>query len=148
MAAKPIPDGFHAVTPYLLVQDAAKLIAFLEQAFGARETERTSRPDGGVMHAQVQIGDSMVMMGEPTDHPAQPASLYLYVQDVDATYARALAAGANAVSPPADQFYGDRSGGITDPAGNTWWIATHIEDVPPDEIARRAEQAVKQRQKG
>src|SRR5579875_89712 len=148
MAVKPIPDGFHSVTPYLLVQDAGKLIAFLETAFGARETERTSRPDGGVMHAQVQIGDSMVMMGEPTDYPAQPASLYLYVEDVDQTYARALAAGAKSVSPPADQFYGDRSGGITDPAGNTWWIATHIEDVPPDEIARRAEQAMKQRQKG
>lgn len=145
MAVKPIPDGYHAVTPYLTVENAAKLIDFLKQAFGAVETERVARPDGGIMHAEVRIGDSAVMLGEPMGHSTSPAGLYLYVEDVDATYARALAAGATSLIAPTDQFYGDRSGSVTDPAGNTWWIATHIEDVPRDEMAKRAEAAMKQR---
>lgn len=148
MAVKPIPDGYHSVTPYLMVENAGKLIDFLKQAFGATETERVSRPDGGVMHAEVRIGNSPVMMGEPMGRPAMPAGLYLYVEDVDAIYAQALAAGATSLMAPADQFYGDRSGGVTDPAGNTWWIATHIEDVPHDELAKRAEEAMKQRAQG
>ena len=143
MPVNPIPEGYHAVTPYLLVAGAAPLIDFLKQAFDAVETERVARPDGGVMHAEVRIGGSPVMMGEPPGGAAKPAALYLYVADVDATYARALAAGAAAVSPPADQFYGDRTGAVTDPAGNTWWIATHVEDVPKAELARRAAEAMK-----
>lgn len=142
MTVQSVPEGYHAVTPYLMVADAARLIDFLKQAFGAVETERVARPDGGIMHAEVRIDDSPVMMGEPPGRLTVPASLYLYVADVDATYARALAAGATAGSPPANQFYGDRSGAVTDPAGNTWWIATRVENVPRDELARRAAAAM------
>lgn len=139
MAVKPIPEGYHTVTPYLVVPGVAKLIDFLEQAFGAQEKERHARPDGAIMHAEVKIGDSIVMMGEPMgEFKAIPAALYLYVEDVDAVYKRALEAGATSVMEPADQFYGDRNGGVKDPAGNLWWIATHIEDVSPEELARRA----------
>lgn len=145
MSAKPIPDGYHSITPYLMVEDAAKLIEFAKQAFGAVETERVTRPDGGIMHAEVRIGDSPVMMGEPVGRPPTPAGLYLYVADVDATYERALAAGAKPIMPPADQFYGDRSGGVTDPAGNMWWIATRIENLPKEELARRAQEAMSKR---
>jgi PhnB protein len=139
MAVKPIPDGYHSVTPYLLTAEAARLIDFLKQAFAAEEHERVSRPDGAIMHAEVRIGDSVVMMGEPMPPLApMPASLHVYVPDVDAVYQRALRAGATSVMEPADQFYGDRSGGVKDPFGNLWWIGTHKEDVPPDELARRA----------
>ena len=139
MAVKPIPDGYHSITPFLIVPGAAKLLDFLQQAFEAQELHRLPRPDGTIMHAEVRIGDSLVMMGEPMGD-GQPlfGSLYLYVHDVDAVYKRALQAGATSTSEPADQFYGDRSAGIKDPVGNQWWIATHKEDVPPEEIARRA----------
>jgi len=139
MAVKPIPDGFHSVTPFLTVPGVAKLLDFLKQAFEAQELHRMPRPDGTIMHAEVRIGDSLVMMGEPMGS-SQPmfGSLYLYVHDVDAVYQRALQAGATSTSEPADQFYGDRSAGIKDPVGNQWWIATHKEDVPLEEIARRA----------
>ena len=139
MAVKPIPDGFHSVTPYLTVPGVAKLLDFLKQAFEAQELHRLTRPDGTIMHAELRIGDSPVMMGEPMGgSPPMFGSLYLYVHDVDAVYQRALQAGATSVSEPADQFYGDRSAGIKDPVGNQWWIATHKEDVPPEEVARRA----------
>jgi len=139
MTVKPIPDGYHSITPFLIVPGAAKLLDFLQQAFEAQELHRMPRPDGTIMHAEVRIGDSLVMMGEPMGD-CQPmfGSLYLYVHDVDAVYKRALQAGATSTSEPADQFYGDRSAGIKDPVGNQWWIATHKEDVPPGEIARRA----------
>ena len=145
MAVKPIPDGFHSVTPFLIVPEAAKLLDFLQQAFEAQELHRMPRPDGTIMHAEVRIGDSLVMMGEPMGG-CQPmfGSLYLYVHDVDTVYRRALQAGATSTSEPADQFYGDRSAGIKDPVGNQWWIATHKEDVPPEEIARRAEAFMQQ----
>jgi len=144
MPVKPVPEGYHTVTPYLSVPGVTKLIDFLNQAFGAQETERIPRPDGGIAHAEVRIGDSMVMMGEPMgEFRPMPATIYLYVPDVDATYQRALEAGAAAVMEPADQFYGDRSGGVKDPTGNIWWIATHIEDVPPGELLKRAEAAMK-----
>ena len=145
MAVKPIPDGYHSVTPYLSVPGVGKLLDFLRQAFEAQELHRMPRPDGTIMHAEVRIGDSRVMMGEPMGD-AQPTfgSLYLYVHDVDAVYKRALQAGATSTSEPADQFYGDRSAGIKDPLGNQWWIATHKEDVPPEEIARRAEAFMQQ----
>ena len=145
MAVKPIPDGYHSITPFLIVPGAAKLLDFLQQAFEAQELHRMPRPDGTIMHAEVRIGDSLVMMGEPMgDGQPMFGSLYLYVHDVDAVYKRALQAGATSTSEPADQFYGDRSAGIKDPVGNQWWIATHKEDVPPEEIAKRAEAVMQQ----
>ncbi len=140
MAVKAIPEGFHTVTPYILVEDGAKLIDFVEQAFDAKQFERMENPDGTVRHAQVKIGDSFVMLGKPQGQ-AMPASLYLYVPDCDAVYARALAAGATSIMEPADQFYGDRGAGVTGPCGNVWWIGTRIEDVSADELARRAAEA-------
>ncbi len=137
MAVKAIPDGFHSVTPYVIVEDGARFIEFTQEAFGAEQTERMENPDGGIRHAQVKIGDSFVMLGEPQGEP-MPASLYLYVPDCDAVYERALAAGATSIMEPADQFYGDRGAGVTDPCGNIWWIGTHIEDVSSEELARRA----------
>ncbi len=145
MAVKPIPEGYHSVTPYLVVQGAPTLIDFLKQAFDATEIFRMARPDGTTMHAEVRIGDSIVMMGEPMGQfQPMPGSIYLYVHDADATYQRALQAGATSIMEPADQFYGDRHAAVKDPVGNHWWIATHQEDVPPEEIARRAEAFMKQ----
>ena len=140
MAVKPVPEGYHTATPYLIVPGVAKVIDFLKQTFDAEEIhERTSRPDGTVMHAEVRIGDSPIMLGEPMGQfQPMPASIYLYVADTDACYQRALKAGAASLMEPADQFYGDRNAGVRDSAGNVWWIGTHIEDVAPEEIARRA----------
>ncbi len=139
MAVKPIPDGYHSVTPYLVVQGVPKLIEFLKQAFDAREGLRMAEPDGSVRHAEVTIGDSPVMMGEANgDWKPMPAMMHLYVNNCDATYERALQAGATSLQEPADQFYGDRSAGVRDPSGNQWWVVTHIEDVPPEEMKRRA----------
>ncbi|MGH7848003.1 MAG: VOC family protein [Candidatus Binatia bacterium] len=146
MAAKAIPDGYHAVTPYLVVQGAARLIDFLKQAFDAQETFRMPTADGTIMHAEVKIGDSMLMMGEASEQwKPMPASMYLYVTDSDAVYKRALQAGATSIMEPADQFYGDRHGGVKDPSGNMWWIATHKEDVAPEELKKRAEAFIKQK---
>lgn len=139
MSVRPVPEGHHSVTPYLVVDDAARLMAFLRDAFQAVEVHRMTGPDGRVRHAQVKLGDSMVMMGEPQGQGKPlPCALYLYVENADAVYQRALKAGATSIMEPADQFYGDRHGGVTDPFGNQWWIATHIEDVSNEEIARRA----------
>jgi PhnB protein len=136
---KPIPDGYRTVTPYLIVRDVARLIEFLGQAFGATERMRAPRPDGSIMHAEVMIGDSLVMMGEPAGAlPPMPGCLHLYVVDTDALYHLALQAGATSVREPTNQFYGDRMACVQDPAGNQWWIATHVEDIPPAEMARRA----------
>ena len=138
-SVQPIPDGSHTVTPYLVVEGIPKLIDFLKQAFGAQETFRLTRPDGGVMHAELKIGDSILMMGTPMgEGKAKPCSLYLHVEDVDAVYQRAIQAGGTSVSEPSNQFYGDRTGGVIDPSGNYWGIATHVEDVPPEEMAQRA----------
>ena len=137
-SVQPIPDGAHTVTPYLVVEGVPKLIDFLKQAFGAQEAARMARPDGGVMHAEVKIGDSTVMMGEPMgDWKAKPCSLYVYVEDVDAVYQRAIEAGGTSVGGPKDQFFGDRTGGVIDPCGNYWGIATHVEDVSHEEMAKR-----------
>jgi uncharacterized glyoxalase superfamily protein PhnB len=145
MAVKPIPEGYHTVTPYLVVEGAAKLIDFLKQAFDAQETFRMPKPDGTIMHAEVKIGDSMVMIGEGSEPwKPMPSVLHLYVNDADAVYKRALQAGATSTMEPKDQFYGDRHGGVKDPAGNMWWIATHKEDVPPEELKKRAEAFMKQ----
>ena len=136
---EPIPDGYHSVAPYLMVQGVPGLIDFLREAFGADETLRMPRPDGTIRHAEVRIGDSVVMMGEVSDpSQAMPASIHLYVEDADAAYERALRAGATSLREPTDEFYGDRLGGVKDPVGNQWWIATHREDVPPEEMAKRS----------
>jgi uncharacterized glyoxalase superfamily protein PhnB len=143
-SVKPIPEGFHTVTPYLVVTNAADLIRFLEKAFNATTTERMTRPDGTIHHAEVKIGNSMIMMGEATDKwKSKPASLYLYVEDVDSTYRRALEAGATSLNEPTNMFYGDRNAGVEDASGNTWWIATHIEDVSKEELQKRAAAAHK-----
>ena len=139
MTVKPIPDGYHSVTPYLVVQGADKLIDFLKEAFEGTEVERMTRPDGGVAHAEVRIGDSVIMMGEASgEFPAMPAMIYLYVNDADAVYKRALQARATSLEEPSDQFYGDRRAGVKDQFGNYWYMATHKEDVSPEEMARRA----------
>ncbi len=144
MAVKPIPDDRHRVTTYLVVPGVPKLIDFMNQVFGAQELRRTTAPGGRVAHAEVKIGDSFIMMGEPTgEWKVMPGMMYVYVEDVDATYREALAAGATSLMEPADQYHGDRYGGVEDPFGNKWWIATHIEDVSPAEMAKR-EQAFSQ----
>jgi PhnB protein len=139
MAVQPIPEGYRTITPYLIVKNVPGLIEFLKEAFGAKELHRSSTPDGQVNHAEMEIGDSRLMMGEASDQwPAIPGSILLYVPDVDECYQRALDAGAESVMEVADQFYGDRSGGVQDLCGNRWWIATHKEDLSHEEIARRA----------
>jgi PhnB protein len=144
MAVKPIPEGQHSVTPYLVVDGAAKLIDFLKQAFAGKEEHRSVRPDGSVMHAQVRIGDSVVMLSDATaQFRPTTAMVHLYLEDADAAYKRAIQAGATSLMEPANQFYGDRSGGVLDPFGIKWWVATHIEDVTPEEMAKREEALVK-----
>ncbi|HWQ55492.1 MAG TPA: VOC family protein [Bryobacteraceae bacterium] len=143
MAVKPIPNDYHTVTPYLTVRGAAQVVEFLKEAFGAEERFRMNGSDGTVAHAEMRVGDSMVMVGEASEKwPPMPASLYVYVPDADSIYHRAIEAGAVSVMEPADQFYGDRHGGVRDSAGNVWWIATHKEDVSPEEIERRARLAM------
>jgi len=141
MAVNPIPAGHHTVTPYLVVRGAPQVIAYLQRAFNAEITHAPlKRPDGTIMHAEVKIGDSRVMIAEESQTAkAAPASLYLYVADVDSLYRQAIAAGGKTIMAPMDMFYGDRSGGVMDPAGNSWMIATHQEDVAPQELAKRAE---------
>lgn len=138
MSVKPIPDGYHTVTPYIMSANVAQLLDFVRDAFHAKETHRMSLPDGAVMHAEFQIGDSMLMAGQSRDEwKAMPTSLYLYVENVDEVYGRALAAGATSIDEPSDKAYGDRGCGVKDAHGNVWWIATHIEDVADEEIERR-----------
>jgi PhnB protein len=140
MAVKSIPDGYHTVTPYLIVESADKLLTFVKQAFAAEETVRMAGPDGSVGHAEVRIGDSVVMLADATEQsPALSAMLHLYVEDCDATYQRALDAGATSVRELKDEFYGDRMGGVRDPFGNQWYVATHVEDVSGEEMAKRAQ---------
>jgi PhnB protein len=145
-AVKPIPDGYRSVTPYLIVSDGAGAIAFYAKAFGATERMRHTMPDGRIGYAELTIGDSMIMLAD--EFPEQnahgpgalgfsPVGLHLFVADVDAVVARATEAGATIIRPVADQFYGDRNGSVRDPFGHVWHVTTHIEDVSPDEIARR-----------
>jgi PhnB protein len=149
MAVKPIPDGFHTVTPYLVVEGASKLIEFLKKGLGAEEIHLSKRPDGTIMHAQVRIGDSMVMLAEAmAEHPAMPCALYLYVSDTDALYERALKAGATSIMKPMDMFYGDRNAGVKGPGGIQWWIATHKEDMSTAELEKRAAAAMKNVKRG
>jgi PhnB protein len=148
MAVKPIPEGYHSVTPYLIVDGAGALIDFMKQAFDAEETVRMDTPDGKIGHAEFRIGDSIVMLADSatSDWDAMPATVVVYVEDVDKTYRRALEAGGTSVRDVADQFYGDRAGGVRDSVGNHWWIHTHVEDVPPEEMARRAQEWQAQQQ--
>lgn len=149
---KAIPEGYHAVTPYLIVDDAAKIIEFYKRGLGAQEILRMPGPGGRIMHAEVKVGDSVIMMGEePPDKPimrspksagVRTASLYIYVPDVDTTFKRALDAGAKVVTPITDMFWGDRMGTIEDPSGQQLSLATHKEDVSSEEMGRRHQQFV------
>src|SRR5262245_7966304 len=135
----PLPDGYHSVNPYIVSTSGERLLAFLVEAFGGVEHERLDAKGGGVGHAEVRIGDSLVMLTDGADGtPPRVCSQYLYVDDVDRTFAAAVAAGGTPLIEPADQFYGDRLGGVVDPTGNTWYIATHLEDVAPDQLRARA----------
>lgn len=143
MPVKPIPEGFHTVTPLLSVKGAARLIDFMKKAFGATEIYRFPSPDGSVMHAELKIGDSIVMLGEAMkEAPPMPMALYLYVDDADAIYRKALDAGGESIGGPENMFWGDRVATVKDFAGNKWWIATHVEEVSADELSRRAQQAM------
>ena len=139
MAVKPIPEGYHSVTPYMVANDAQKLIEFAKRAFDAKVVEEMRREDGTIMHAELQVGDSRIMLGQANDqHKAMPCGIYVYVPDTDATYKKALAAGGISTMEPVNQFYGDRNAGVRDQNGNLWWIGTHVEDVPPEELKKRA----------
>ncbi len=139
MAAKPIPDGYHTVTPYLVAADATALLEFIEKGFDAKNVQASRDPSGKVHHAELTIGDSHVMLGQARDEAsATRAMLYLYVPDCDAAYRKAIAAGGIPLSEPTTQFYGDRHGAVTDCCGNQWYVATHVEDVAPEEMAKRA----------
>ncbi len=136
-----IPEGYHTVTPYLMVRGAAGLIDFVKIALDAQERQRMPGPDGTIGHAEVMIGDSVVMLADAPDEP-RPSTLHLYVEDADGTYERALAAGAPSEREPQDEFYGDRMAGVRDAYGNTWWFATHREDISDEEMVARAEERV------
>src|SRR2546421_13076714 len=134
MAVDYKPSGYTSVTAYLVVRGADRLLEFMKQTYDAQEKEMMKRPDGTIGHAEVIIGDSVVMLGEAGgSFPPASATLYVYVPDADATYKRALRAGGTSLAEPVTQFYGDRHGAVIDPGGNTWWIATHVEDVAPEE---------------
>ena len=146
MAVKPIPDGYHSVTPYLIIRDCAKAIEFYKKAFGAEEIMRFGGPDGKIGHAEIRIGDSPIMMADehpemgcvgPQTRGGTTVSLMVYVPDVDKRFAQAVSAGAKVDRPLQNQFYGDRSGTVTDPFGHTWTISTHVEDVEPEEMEKR-----------
>jgi PhnB protein len=149
--AKPIPEGYHALTTYLAVDDAAGAIDYYVRAFGAKELGRMDAPGGKIGHAELQIGDSRLMLADafpqsstrpPKELGGASASIFLYVEDVDAVVQRAVDAGATVTMEVADQFWGDRFGTVTDPFGHVWSVATHIEDVPPEEMAERAKAAM------
>jgi PhnB protein len=151
MATKPVPEGYHTVTPYLHVDDAAQAIDFYKKAFGAKERMRMEAPDGRIAHAEIEIGDSLVMLSDPFPQSSvrtpkelggTTAGVFLYLEDVDAVVKRAVGAGATVTMEVADQFWGDRFGSVTDPFGHSWSIATHVEDVPPEEMAERAKAAM------
>lgn len=143
---KPIPEGYHAVTPYLILKEAAKALEFYKRAFGATELARLADPSGKIMHAEVKIGDSPIMLADefpdmgivgPQSLGGTSVMLHLYVDDVDKTFQTAIDAGATVKRPIEDQFYGDRSGQIVDPFGHAWNIATHVEDVTMEEMEKR-----------
>ena len=146
MTAKPIPEGYHTATPYLVLQNAASAIEFYKKAFGATELMRLASPGGKIGHAEIKIGDSPIMLADefpemgyrgPRALGGSPVSIMLYVEDVDTFFDQAVAAGATVKRPVKDEFYGDRAGNIEDPFGHVWTIATHKEDVSPEEIEKR-----------
>jgi len=148
---KPIPEGFHSVTPYLTVNDAGRAIDFYKRAFGAQEIARMQGPEGKVGHAELRIGDSVVMLADempgsgcrsPQALGGTTAGIFLYVKDVDSAFKQAVSAGAKSDAEPADMFWGDRFGRLTDPFGHSWSVATHKEDVAPDEMQKRAKTAM------
>jgi PhnB protein len=151
-AAKPIPEGYHSLTPQLTLDNAAQTIEFYKKAFGAKELSRSNGPDGKIMHAELQIGDSRFMvndaMGGPSKGPkafgGSPTSLWIYVENSDAVFNQAIGAGAKTQMPLDDQFWGDRGGAVSDPEGYTWWIATRKEDLTTPELRKRAEDFFKQ----
>jgi PhnB protein len=151
MAVQPVPEGYHTVTPYLTVDDAAGAIEYYKKAFGAKERVRMEAPDGSIGHAELEIGDALVMLSDPFPQATSKtpkelggttAGVFLYVEDVDAVVKQAVDAGATVTMEVADQFWGDRFGSVTDPYGHLWSVATHVEDVPPEEIAERAKAAM------
>jgi PhnB protein len=151
MAVNPIPEGYHTVTPYLAVDDAAEAIEYYKKAFGAQERVRMNTPDGKIGHAELEIGDSLVMLSDPSPQASTKppkelggttASVFMYVEDVDAVVKQAVDAGATVEMEIANQFWGDRFGTVADPFGHLWSIATHVEDVPPEEMAERAKAAM------
>jgi PhnB protein len=146
MSVRPIPHGYHSVTPYLVLRGARRAVEFYVRTFGATEILVLDAPDGSVLHAEIRIGDSVVMLADevpdeghvgPQTRGGTTGSLLLYVEDVDACFARAIAGGAKAVSEVSDQFYGDRTGSLLDPFGHMWTIATHVVDVSPEEMQQR-----------
>ena len=148
--AKPIPDGYHSVTPYLIIKGAAEAIEYYKRAFGATELFRFPAPEGKVGHAEIRIGDSPIMLADefpemgyksPQSLGGSPVSIMIYVEDVDTMFNQAVAAGGKVQRPVKDQFYGDRSGTLEDPFGHVWHLATHKEDVSPEEMERRAKAA-------
>ena len=156
MPVKPIPEGYHALTPYLIVDGAAAAIDFYVRAFGAVEVMRIPGPNGRLGHAEVRIGDSHLMLADenpemgfrgPKSGGGSAVSLVLYVPDCDAVIERAVAAGATLTRPPADQFYGDRSGGFTDPFGHSWYVSTHVRDVSEEEMRAASEKKVQEAEK-
>jgi PhnB protein len=151
MPVEPVPEGYHTVTPYLSVDDAEAAIDFYGRAFGAKERTRMAAPDGKVAHAELEIGDSLVMLSDPfpqfsakppTELGGNSSNVMLYVENVDEFVQQAVDAGATVTTPVEDQFWGDRYGAVTDPFGHTWLVATHVEDVPPEEMAERAKRAM------
>lgn len=151
MAANPIPEGYHSLTPYLAVEDASRAIDFYKEAFGAEEVIRMPGPDGSVAHAELQIGDSKLMLSDPfpqsnvrppTERGGPTASIFMYVEDADATFEQAQQAGATVVAPLEDMFWGDRFGSLADPFGHVWSVATHKEDLSEEEIAERSKAAM------
>jgi PhnB protein len=152
MTTRPVPEGYRTATPYLIIKGAAEAIEFYKRAFDATEMLRMADPQGRVGHAEIKIGDSVIMLAD--EHPSMgyrgprslggsSVSILLYLEDVDRVFERAVKAGARGLRPVADQFYGDRSGTLEDPFGHVWTIATHVEDVPPEELQRRAEAAMR-----
>jgi PhnB protein len=151
MAVQPIPEGYHSITPYIVVDDASRAIEFYRDAFGADENVRMPGPDGKIAHAELQIGDSKLMLSDPFEHsnvrpPSErggpTASIFLYVDDCDAIFEQAKTAGASVVSELEDMFWGDRFGTLSDPFGHVWSIATHKEDLTEEEIAERSKTAM------
>lgn len=148
MSVKPIPEGYHTINNFFTVRKAEELLQFLQDAFDAKTTEIHRNEDGTIMHAELKIGDSIVMMGEAPetleDNKLLKSLLYMYVNDADSMYDKAIQAGGKSIMAPVNHFYGDRSGAVEDPAGNQWWIASHIEDMTAEELQKRAAQKPKQ----